>query len=140
MSAVRWVRQEDAGGCAPATLAMLTGRTYREARDLIDGMWERGPKDWSEGGCSNYDIDRVLFFDGFFIQRRYATYSQGTTVLLDFPVTFAPLHYAMVEQPSGNHHFVVVLADGTVLDAMREGEYALSDWSRVLQIVGLVRP
>jgi hypothetical protein len=29
--------------------------------------------------------------------------------------------------------------DGVVLDGMREGEYRLSDWPKVLQVCGLLR-
>ena len=53
---------------------------------------------------------------------------------------FAPVHWAMVQQPSNNHHFVVVLADGTVLDPMQDGRHTLGEWSRVLQVCGLVKP
>jgi hypothetical protein len=135
-----WVRQEDAGGCGPATLAMLTGRTYREARDLIDALWEN-PKDWSgNGGGNEFDLDRCLYADGFYIQRRYSSWrDNGTAARLAFPDPFAPLHYAMVRQPSNNYHFVVMLADGRVLDPMREGYFALTDWPDVVQVVGLVK-
>ena len=135
-----WVGQEDASGCGAATLAMLTGRTYGEARDLIDSLWEK-PKDWADGGTNEFDIDRCLYADGFYIQRRYSSWrDNGTAAILSFPDPFAPLHYAMVRQPSHNYHFVVMLADGRVLDPMREGFHALSDWPEVAQVVGLVKP
>lgn len=134
------MRQEDANGCGPATLAMLLGTTYREARDLIDAMWD-APKNWETDGCSEFDLDRGLYAHGFFIQRRYSSWrDNGTAAKLDFPVPFAPLHYCMVRQPSNNWHFVVMLEDGRVLDPMREGFFALSDWPEVPQIVGVVKP
>jgi hypothetical protein len=137
---LRWVRQEDRSGCAPATLAMLTGRTYAEARDLIDALWDE-PKDWTDGGGNEMDLDRVLYADGFFIQRRYRAWSErGSRAVLPFPEPFAPLHYCMVRQPSNNYHFVVMLADGAVLDPMREGRFRLRDWPEVTQVVGIAHP
>lgn len=38
-----------------------------------------------------------------------------------------------------NHHFVVMLADGGVLDPIREGEFRLAEWSKALQVCGLIR-
>jgi hypothetical protein len=144
MTAVRWVGQGDAGGCGPATLAMLTGCTYEEAKDTIDSLaWvkhgsdgaTRQSVDWSDGGgMSTYHLDRCLYAHGYFKQTHYAAWGH------DLTQPFAPLHYAMVRQPSNNHHFVAMLADGTVLDPMREGEYRLSDWPEVVQVCGLVTP
>lgn len=121
---------------------MLTGRTYREARDLIDALWEK-PKDWSANGdgSNEFDLDRCLYADGFYIQRRYSSWrDNGTAALLAFPEPFAPLHYCMVRQSSNNYHFVVMLRDGVVLDPMRAGEFVLADWAEVAQVVGLTRP
>ena len=138
------VRQEDAGGCGAATLAMIAGTTYTEAKDEIDTLpWWKfgndeptlGPVDWSDGGgMSSYHLDRCLYAHGFFKQTHYAAWGH------DLTVPFAPVHWAMVQQPSNNHHFVVVLADGTVLDPMQDGRHTLGEWSRVLQVCGLVKP
>jgi hypothetical protein len=139
-----WVRQEDAGGCSAATLAMIVGCTYEEAKQQIDSQlwWKFGqdepaldPVDWSDGGgVSSYHLDRSLYAHGFFKQTHYAAWGH------DLTVPFAPVHWAMVQQPSNNHHFVVMRDDGVVLDGMREGEYRLTDWPKVLQVCGLVRP
>jgi hypothetical protein len=139
---VRWVAQEDDAGCGAATLAMLTGRTYREARDLIDSLWPN-VKDWTAdgNGSNEFDLDRCLYADGFFIQRRYSSWrDNGTSAILPFPDPFAPAHYCMVRQPSNSYHFVVMLADGRVLDPMREGYFALAEWPEVAQVVGVSRP
>lgn len=139
---VRWVRQEDGAGCGAATLAMLTGRTYHEARDLIDSLWPN-VKDWTAdgNGSNEFDLDRCLYADGAFIQRRYSSWrDNGTAAILPFPDPFAPLHYCMVRQPSNNYHFVVMLADGSVLDPMREGTFTLDEWPEVAQVVGVSPP
>ena len=137
MSHPAWVRQEDAKGCGLAVLAMLTGRTYAEVRERVDAVEvgpSEAPRDWARSGCTHYTLDRYLAGEGWFVQRRFATY-------LELPFApFAPIHYAQVVQPSGRGHFVVVLADGTVLDPMREGHFRLSEWTKVNQLVGLVRP
>lgn len=128
---VRWVRQEDAEGCALAILAMLTGRSYGEIKDTVNGWSEKG-QDWSRSGTSFYTVDRLLVSEGWWMQKRYT--------LWNLPIEpFAELHYASVRQPSGHHHFVVVLADGIVLDPLQEGERRLTDWPDVNYLVGLAR-
>jgi hypothetical protein len=129
---VNWVKQEDANGCGPATAAMLLGISYREARDAIDAF--RGPQDWNDGGCIHYDLDRLLYAAGYFKQTRYAAWGH------DLTLPFAPMHYAMVRQPSNNSHFVAMLADGRVLDPLREGFWSLADWPEVNQVCGWARP
>lgn len=137
-----WVRQEDKEGCGLAVLAMLTGQSYADVKAEV-GSLEAQPmegrpipdeRDWSKQGCTHYLLDRYLAGHGFFLQRRYDTYTE-------LPMEpFAPLHYASVVQLSSNHHFVAVLANGDVLDPMREGVFKLSDWSKVNQLVGVHDP
>lgn len=132
---VEWVRQEDAEGCGLAVLAMLTGRSYAEVKAKVDATEvgpSEAPRDWTTSGCTHYTLDRYLAAEGWFFQRRYESYAE----LPQEP--FAPIHYAEVVQPSGRGHFVVVHADGKVLDPMREGRFRLSDWARVNQLVGLI--
>ena len=134
-----WVAQEDAEGCALATLAMICGQTYAEVKAAVtsdtveSGRWHKPDQDWDVEGATFYTLDWYLARQGFFLQRRYASWG--------LPMEpFAPIHYASVEQPSKRSHFVVVLADGAVLDPLRDGRFALSDWPKVNQIVGLVKP
>ena len=133
---MRWVRQEDAWGCGPATLAMLTGLTYREVRDEIDSQDAHGHDgDWSKHGVSHHTLDRFLISRGFYLQRIYRHMATEWP-----PRPWSPHHFAQVEQPSRNTHFVVMEADGGVLDPMREGRFSLTDWPDLLNVVGLVRP
>lgn len=144
MIEIAWVRQEDAGGCGAATLAMIVGCSYDEAKAQIDGLlWHKHgepeprpePVNWTDGGgISSYHLDRALYAHGFFKQTRYAAWGH------DLTVPFAPVHYAIVQQPSNNHHFVVMLGDGRVFDPMQEGERSLTEWPKVMQVCGLVRP
>jgi hypothetical protein len=127
-----WIGQEDTHGCGLAVLAMLTGRSYADAKVDVDAMEqrERGPRDWNVEGCTHYTLDRYLA-QRYWMQRRYVSWGEPL-------VPFAPIHYASVQQPSNNAHFVVLLADGTVLDPMREGRFTLADWPGVNQVVGLL--
>lgn len=133
--------QNDPAGCGAACLAMIVGCTYVAAREEIDAMlWVHGdepdprpkPVNWLEGGITQYHLDRALYAHGFFKQTRYSSWGW------DLSVPFAPIHWAIVRQPSNNHHFVVMLEDGDVLDPLRDGRYNLSDWE-VLQVCGLCK-
>lgn len=131
--AVGRVAQADAMGCGIAVLAMLTGHSYADVQATLD-RWSGREQDWSREGCTHYWLDRYLAGLGWFVQRRYEAWPE-------LPVEpFAPIHYASVQQPSNRGHFVVVLANGDVLDPLRKGVYRLSDWPNVNQLVGLVRP
>lgn len=130
---IRWVRQEDAEGCAIATLAMLLDRGYADVKAEIEAGPEHGSsKDWTSSGVTYYTVEWVLARAGAFVQRRYPVW--GWTM-----EPFAPQHYANVKQPSGRSHFVVVLADGSVLDPLREGVYSLDDWE-IQNLTGVVWP
>jgi hypothetical protein len=134
---LRWVRQEDAQGCGIAVLAMLTGESYAAVKAEIDSQDGHGHNgDWSENGVTHITLDRYLTARGFYHQRIYESWG-----LTDWPPDpWAPSHFASVRQPSGNSHFVVMDAEGRVLDPMREGDFTLGDWLAVLNVVGLVRP
>lgn len=56
------------------------------------------------------------------------------------PPPWSPLHFAQVTQPSNRSHFVAMDDRGRVLDPLREGTFALSDWSKVQNVVGLFNP
>lgn len=133
---VQWVSQADAEGCGIATLAMIVGDTYEAVKahlDSTDHDANGKPRDWTTGGCTHYTLDRYLGSRGFYISRRYEAWG--------LPLEpFAEIHYASVQQPSNRGHFVCVLANGDVLDPLREGRYRLSDWQKVNQLVGIAPP
>jgi hypothetical protein len=134
---LRWVRQEDPEGCALAVLAMLTGDSYAEVKAEIEGQDFHGHNgDWSTRGLTHISIDRHLASRGFYEQRAYEAWGLSAWP----PDPWAPIHYAQVVQPSGNAHFIVMDAAGSVLDPLREGTFKLTDWQKVNNVVGLVVP
>lgn len=122
---------------------MLLDRGYYDVRAEIDEQDGHGHDgDWSTNGVTDLTLLRLLGAAGFFHQRRYASWCPEWP-----PVPFAPVHFATVRQPSGRSHYVVMSADGGVLDPCRAGTFSLSDWHNtdrispgVLNVVGLVRP
>lgn len=117
-----------------AALAMLLSRSYADVVALLASCPHPvEPGSWATSGTSFYHLDWALADAGAFVQRRYRSWDWDME-------PFAPVHYASVVQPSGNSHFVVVAADGSVLDPLREGVYALSDWTDVNHITGVVWP
>jgi hypothetical protein len=132
----RHVSQADAEGCGIATLAMIVGDTYEAVKAHVDAtelIAQGRQRDWKKEGCTHYTLDHYLGSRGFYISRRYESWG--------LPMEpFAPIHYASVQQPSNRGHFVCVLANGDVLDPIREGVYKLSDWEKVNQLVGVAPP
>ncbi len=132
-----WVQQEDAQGCGVAALAMLTGQTYAAVKAEMDAdPWvsEGGERDWATHGLTAHVLDRYLVARGYFLRRIYGAWG---IVEPWPPEPFAPLHFARVTQPSNNGHFVVMDAAGRVLDPLRDGEFRLSDWVEVQNVVGI---
>lgn len=134
-SGIHWVGQTDAWGCGPAVMAMLTHEPYEAIKAEIEGQSGRAHcGDWNAEGVDHYALDEFLFARGFYSQRIYRRMREAWP-----PEPWAPLHFAAVEQPSHRSHFVAMDSAGRVLDPLREGEWKLSDWPRVLNVVGLVR-
>lgn len=155
---IRWVRQEDANGCALAVLAMLTGETYDAVKAEVATYAEYAGHDgdWGKHGTTHYTLDRFLIPRGFYMQRVFVAWHQRRVDDVNDPadpvrhellpgavwppVPWAPLHFASVQQPSRHSHFVAMDADGRVFDPLREGVYSLADWPEVQNVVGLVKP
>ena len=134
---MRLVRQRDDWGCGIAVLAMITGRTYVQVRELLDSQDGHGHDgDWSRSGITYISIDRILFAEGFAVQRTYAGWAEmdGTPWP---PEPWAPVHLSQVVQPSGNGHWVVMDEDGKVLDPLRPGRHSLTDWEKINNVAGL---
>ena len=129
------VRQEDDWGCGIAVLAMLTDRSYIEAKALVMADPRRAGHDWSLHGLYWTDIDRHLIDEGWWMQRWYS----GWNLPVWPPTPFADRHFAQVRQPSGNSHFVAVTANGVALDPLVNEPRRLSDWLQVDNVTGLAR-
>lgn len=134
---MRWVGQTHVNGCGPACVAMIIDVSYDDACALIEASptHSRG-RDWDTGGTNHMAVDHVLQNHGFWRQRTYRAWQPETWP----PEPWAPVHLCQVEQPSGNSHFVVMTADGTVLDPMHDGPpHGLGVYPDVLNIAGLIR-
>ena len=136
----RLVRQEHDWGCGVAALAMVTGQTYDEVWSWMLGNWVHAvfagepAADWLEHhGVTQYALDWYLGQHGFVWRRVYRAWVSGAWP----PEPFAPVHVAQVVQPSGNAHFVVLTADGRVLDPMSDAPRSLSDWEQVNHVLGV---
>lgn len=133
---MRHVFQKHANGCGVATLAMLTGESYDSLLAEIDSQEGHGHNgDWDANGITHITLDRLLIDRGFFLARVYKDASKAWP-----PQPWAPQHFASVKQSSGNAHFVAMDCAGVVLDPLRSGEFRLSDWPAVNNVVGLVKP
>jgi hypothetical protein len=110
------VLQDEPKGCGVACLAMLTGLSYREARDLFGRRYR------PETGMSRVTLDAALARFRLAVCR-----APGASLL-------GAVHVAEVihrDQAPRTHHFVVVLADGTVLDPLRAHPTTLASYRRV---------
>lgn len=142
---VRLVRQEHDWGCGVAALAMVTGQTYDEVRTwILDHRvyavmgQEEAPADWlAQHGVTQYVLDWYLGEHGFAWRRLYRAWVAADSWP---PKPFAPVHVAQVIQPSGMAHFVVLTADGRVLDPMSDAPRTLSDWERINFVQGFWSP
>lgn len=114
MTAVRHVRQEDPYGCGVACIAMLAGLTYAEARQAYSAQYgeDRAAVIREGRGMVNVEADAVLARLGFAVARRHRGVEDASHWP---PQPWGSAHLATVLLPTGGH-FVVVLADGSVLD------------------------
>lgn len=127
--------QQDDWGCGIAVLAMLTDDSYVNVKTNIEAdPWAQKAGDWKASGISQLHLEKYLSERGWYFRRVYSSWqSNGVWP----PAPFAERHYAIVQQPSGNGHFVVMCADGMVLDPMAEVPKTLADWKVVNLVVGL---
>jgi hypothetical protein len=141
VAGLRLVRQEHTWGCGVAALAMVTGQTYDDVRTWILDHWthavtgqETPPADWlADHGVTQYVLDWFLGEHGYAWRRIYRAWSNGSWP----PDPFAPAHVAQVVQPSGMAHFVVLTAEGRVLDPMSDTPRSLTDWEQINHVQGI---
>lgn len=109
---------------------MVTGRTYD---DVLAEVSARFPeRDFAEVGLYYGDEQWLLGEHGYAWRTRFKN-SGGPWP----PEPFAPVHIVQVEQPSGSYHFVVMLADGTVLDPLGDEPTSLDAWPRIVNVLGV---
>lgn len=133
----RLVRQEQDHGCGVAALAMVTHQSYAEVHadclahhpgadhERLERLDERGlyhgSVEWyigRRGGTWRYDYKAWHAADDW------------------PPEPFAPVHICSVRNPGGAH-YVVMRADGVVLDPLTDEERSLTDWDEVNNVMGI---
>lgn len=136
----RLVRQEHDYGCGIAALAMLTGSTYEDVRAWILDNWqnqimgyERTGSWLSKSGVTGPVLDWYLAQRGYVWRKVYSGWKPDPWP----PEPFAPVHVAQVIQPSGMAHFVVLTADGRVLDPMSDSPRSLTEWQQINYVQGV---
>lgn len=129
---VRWVGQEHPRGCGHAALAMLLGWTYPETVSAIPDP------DPNVSGLSSREIDGFLAVQGYAVARRFRG---GRWVPNPWPMEpFANVHlcHLTVHPDAPCDHWVVMLADGTVLDPLTPEPRRLSDYHQINNIAAVV--
>lgn len=132
---LRRVQQEEPFGCVAACLAMMLDVPYAKAAGML--------KRFGDGECycvASYE--RVLFDHGWAKCARGRTRADGTRREVWPPEPFAPVHTVNVKvsKDAPVYHYVVWLADGTVLDPLTEAPPAkLADYPHVGGIDGWTR-
>jgi hypothetical protein len=131
---VRHVRQKDGWGCGVAALAMVTGHEYDAIREYFIGLGKSF--EGEAGGLHELDLEQYLADHRFAAAKKYRWY--GANVQRpSWPVPpFAEMHICSVRNPGG-WHFIVLLADGRVLDPLDEQVKALAAWPEVGYVMGV---
>lgn len=139
---VALVRQAHDYGCGIASLAMVTGQTYDEVRTWLLAHWPGGQggdtpaEDWLvKRGIYSGIADYYLGRHGYVWRKVYSGWQQHPWP----PEPFAPVHLVMVRQPSNNSHYVVMRADGVVLDPLADEPKTLAGWPAVDNVQGIWR-
>ena len=133
------VRQEHDYGCGLASLAMIDGTTYDAVREWLLANWPGGherPDEWlTKRGIYQGMADWYLSQHGYVWRTLYSGWQMPEWP----PSPFAPVHLASVRQPSGDSHYVVMRADGVVLDPLSDEPRMLADWPKVDNVQGIWR-
>lgn len=125
-----WIRQKDWSGCGIAAIAMLTDRSYVEARSFVEICLGWTTRNWASHGLNLSEVETVLIEDGWTLDYRAAVAAPWP------PAPWAERHLGYNEM-----HYVAIEADGRVLDTHWEGRLKtmLSDWPELEVVVGLSR-
>jgi hypothetical protein len=134
---IRFVFQPEKSGCGVAALAMVSGKTYLEARQYFS--LER---DFTETGMGLHELDEALFVNGFAIQRfSKHEYRLGGSERAKWPM--APVSNMAICQVKNLRdsawHFVVLLRDGRVLDPAFGVIQGLHRYPEVCNVVAIYR-
>jgi hypothetical protein len=132
---IRHVRQEDAVGCV-ASIAMVTGRSYRDVRDYFGDRFERS------AGLDYHDAMQYLADSGYATALKFRHAPRYAYVDTPGrqprqpwpPAPFAAAHLIAI---NGGRHCVVWLRDGTVLDPASDATQRIENVGDVSYVLGV---
>lgn len=135
---IKRITQQDSFGCGLACIAMIAGQTYQQVRSLLDAG---GYYDVQLAGLPESLLYQLLHHKGYSCAPLYRHDQLTNRQRPEWPAApFAPVHIARVTVGKSGH-FVVVQADGTVLDpcpqVADETPRILSDYAQVHSIIGV---
>lgn len=139
-----WVGQDHANGCGFAALAMIVGKTYAQvvaefAGDAHPNGYRYNP---DTGSPAYYAMDLYLAEEGFAVSRLYEDrFPHCRNEKRAWPPEpFAPLHLCNVKvySESTRNHWVVMLADGAVLDPLTPEPRRLTDYAEVHNVAAVI--
>jgi hypothetical protein len=129
---VRLVRQEDKYGCAVASLAMVTGKSYAEVRAAFS-------HDFTKEGVVFFAWEEYLTHSGYAVARKMQYDALKKSTREPWPAEpFAGVHICEVLTDAGGH-VVVMLRDGTVLDPATDEPRRLADYKSVNFVTGVYK-
>lgn len=116
---IKYVAQLEPGGCLVACVAMVTGRTYAEIREMCVDSYK--------DGIHEFIADNIIYDLGFAIVRRYKHRPRLKRDCDVWPCEpFAPAHFCIVHATQGPH--AVVLNElGIVLDPWDPSRISLAN-------------
>jgi hypothetical protein len=128
----RWVGQQSGKDCGVAALAVVTGHSYAQVRSFYPYV--------ETSGISLEECAAYLRLFGYCIDSRRDASAQRRSAEPWPPAPFAPVHLCIVtiRAKTSTRHWVVMLAEGAVLDSHHPKPGQLSDYHEVHLVVGIV--
>lgn len=133
MDEMKYVAQEESGGCMVATIAMIVGKTYAEIRAMCEDSYQDG---------IHWIIAADILADlGYATMSRYHHHPRLKSERGIWPCApFAPAHFIVLEATQGPH---AVAADAfmKVFDPFKRERESLAhpDYGKIHHIEGIFK-
>jgi len=126
-----WVKQQSGNDCGVAALAMILSQPYAKVRAFFPDVERAG---LPFGECAWY-----LRFYGCTVSHPIVSHKWAERHEVWPPEPFAPVHLCAVtiRHRPPQHHWVVMLTDGSVLDGHSPVPKRLSDYAYVNSVIGI---
>ena len=128
---MRYIAQEESDGCMVAALAMVTGRSYRDIRDMVAGAYNNG---------INWPVAAdVLAHLDYAVMTKYEYIPRTKSYRPVWPCPpFAPAHIIVLEATQGAHA-VAMDEGGNVYDPFNRERTTLKhpDYGKIHHIEGI---